>query len=484
MYTTKNRLFELILALALLVPGAMFAADAAAAAPVMSDERIDAILEKADAVLAREAEINAAAEKFNDPKFLHRVSNRREVWLESVRDFHQTTLFSLDQIGPVQQFDFTYGPHYAKLGIQMQDLVAPLMHGAELLFDIDSMGEYFDSAIEIVAEAIIKKEDVVFYNLDLMLNTESESLFSTMFKNLDEALQKTMASNDQMKRLAIKFFKKRVAPSLLQYVEKVIKAPPFIFKTMPKTDEEQQAAGDAIHRNYPNTVEEKAAWAETAPVVSVLDYVPVRLVVSPLVELGLQPIEMKINQAVTGYVDERPSSMSPSRVMAAGAKAYLSMFEAILPRAAHGFSGWLLELGKQANFIKPIDETLSFTLGAELLFNFGFFYHTLNLTIEKAVQDLVVHDCIALHDAIRIFEMRITSPRNQTPEKQVEVRQEFKQEIYAIVTRNLAPLQPILLEKLRSHHRNFQTCLTLALLSPLMYKAARLVVPIVQAVAD
>lgn len=475
MYMKKNRFFDLALVLALLLPGAVFCAHAAGEKKAaMSDERINAILAKADDVLEREADIEAAAQKFNDPKFLHRVTNRREVWLESVRNFNQKTVLPLEQFGPVSQFDGFYGWHYAKLGVQVKDLMQPFLYGAELLFDIDSMGEYFDSVVEMVAEAIIKKEDVVFYNLDLMLNTENESLFATMFKNLDEALQKSMASNDQMRRLAIKFFKKRVVPSMMKHVKKVAKSPPFIFRTMPKTEEEKEEAFAAIHQDYPETDEERAAWAKTAPVVSVLDYAPVRLIAEPIISVGMQPLEMKLNEAITGYADERPSL----RMLEMSSRAINSAFRALFPRGAGGITELVLELGKQANFIKPIDEALSFTLGIELIFNLGFFYHTLNSAIEKGVQDLVVNDCVALHDAIRIFEMRIASPRNQAAEKQAEVRQEFKNAIYAIVIRNLGPMQPILLEKMRAHHRNFQTCINVALISPMLYKIARVIYPI------
>lgn len=178
--------------------------------------------------------LDQLCEEFNDPGFLHNITNQREVFLEKVEKINNTPVVVFDGLGIVRNYDPSLAnfnlddlfhgenpiqfPRNVHLGIFAKDLLKPAFHFGSLLLDIDCMAEYFDSIIEIIANAIIHKEENVLFNLNIMLETNDADLFAATFKNLDETLHKAMMHKNQMDRLKIKFFTRRILPMCLERI--------------------------------------------------------------------------------------------------------------------------------------------------------------------------------------------------------------------------------------------------------------------------
>lgn len=425
-------------------------------------EEIAAIIAEAEAEGDAEEGLEETLKELEDPTFLHQIMHQREMGLEKIEAFNNTNLLTLHNFGTVKQFHWhpegRVEQKEIKLGIFVKHLLQPALHYSSVLFDSHSIGEYFDGIIEIMADAIIQKRDVVLYNLDIMLNTEDENLFASSFKNLDENLQKTMNTNRKRDKLSIAFFKKRIAPALLEHARKSLRSPAFIlpFNRSPK--------GDA-----------KDDPEQEIQVIPFDEHIVVANILNPLIKAFSDPLDIKINEWVSGYKDERPTS-----IMTLGWEGVKGYWSSFFPHATHSILEMLLEFTKQIGLTKPVDEALWFTLSTEVVFNLYFFRYHVKNAADDILLDLFIKEGIGLRDLIYKFERQL---KNATADKQAVLTSEFKEQVYTTVLRHFGKQQPIVFEKLRKKHISFNSLVIAGLLAPITIDLCKLAWPIAKHLA-
>ncbi len=398
-------------------------------------------------------------------KILHKAIHAREVWLEKVEEFNKTPLVVLKGLGTVPNIDLL-NEHFAQdvyLGIFPEDLLNPTFHFGSLLLDINTMADYFDGMIEAIATAMAHKEDVVLYNLNIMLETSDDELFAATFKNLNEALQKSMSMNNQMRRLAIQFFKNRVLPACVEHVKKSVHVPPFIYNRTPKDVSEKEELKDD----------------KKIPVVSISNHLATRMVLRPLVASFGNSVDLKINEWVSGYKDKRAVQPLAAFGRVVG-NTYINLYSSLFLKVGQGAIATMLEAAKQTGFAETFDETWWFTLSSELLFNLYFFHRTMDSMIKDQLLDMLVKESLNLKEIIETFERRLANPLNESQEKQLEIKQALKEEIFIIVMNHFGPLQPVLLEKFRKNHSTFETCTAAAMLAPVILPVVKGIWPLIR----
>jgi hypothetical protein len=446
----------------------LVAADALAAEDAAE---IENILQQANAGLddaIQQAQADAA--EFEEPGFLHQISYAREAALEALDKQLKKPVLSSQ--GPVPRFELhpelivddpariveiINNPANPHLAVLVEDLLEPLLYGANFVFDSNSLGAYFDDVIEAISETIIAKEDVVLYNLEGILTTNSDRFVESTLKILDEYLQESLQKNDRMKRLAVKFFKRRIPGIITTHIGKRLQAPPLI--------------------THPAPVDLAAPPA--ANVISFNHYLPVKLLGKPLLAGFRSPLENKLNALISGYENSTSQSLVSSGIkitstlMSETMSALISQYLGdALQSGTASFLDCAVEFSKQKEYIGTFDESLFFTIGAELIYDLWFFHRTLDAFVRQQLVNMLARESVNLHKIIQRFERNKAKPANNNPVMMAQLNAQFHEEVYAIVMRNFGPHQPILLSSLRRGHEKFRSYINLALLIPVVWKFA------------
>lgn len=203
-----------------------------------------------------------------------------------------------------------------------------------------------------------------------------------------------------------------------------------------------------------------------------------RLVLEPIVGAATEPLDLKINEWISGYEDKRSSPLLST--LQTSATVVGKFAGNLFPKFTHCSLNTLLEVAKQSGFADTFDETWWFTLSTELAFNIYFFYRSVDSTINDQLLNLLINKSMNLKAVIENFERQRAIPRNASQEKQVEIKQALKEEIYTIVRGHFGQLQPVLLEKMRANHETFKTLTSIALLTPVTIDLLKLVSPLIK----
>jgi hypothetical protein len=460
--------------------------------------------EEAPALLA---EINELRAEILDPVLMHQATHPREVWLEKIEQFNTTPVYTFENLrAPVLDFNDPQGVRQARVCINAQDIAEPLFYASNLLFDIHSIKSYFNSVIEIIVDAIIRKEDVVLYNVNLLATAHAEesklsSIKSNIIKqaleNLQDIIEKTIAQNDKFKQLSINYFKNRIPTTLLAYTQKLVRTPPFIMSRTPRRRVNPAINHPArpIGANQPPVDNIDAELVDALgldngmfdfhedaniqeadrPAVSITNQIYYRLFAKPFFYMTRKSFERVVNEKITGY-----KYINQNSLIRRGWISYTSTIADFLG----GACDLLLEAAKQSGSAGTFDESFWFTASTEIIFNSWFFYRTVNSSIKKQLIEMFTTNFTELETVIQAFEKRLASPKNASQERQAAIRDAFKNEISEIVKNNFSPLQPILVEKLRDGHLHFNYLTTAALLAPAAYSVGKMLTPLIKTLRD